>query len=745
MTAIQAGFFATWPGLTAKDVSNYLSKSEATTKGHLKQTRQNLRSTKPKSDTAHRAQVQATEPTNKVFVRIFDPSGQIYTDQTGRFPVTSSLGSKYIMILYDHDSNAILAKLLRSRTESELVRAYSILHTYLTTRGFKPKQQRLDNEAPAGLKNYMRQHQVNFQLVPPHVHRRNTAERAIGTFKDHFIAGLSSTHSDFPLHLWCRLLPQCIKTLNMMRPSRLNPKISADTLLNDIHDFNRTPMAPPGSKVIIHEKPTVRATWAPHGVDGWYLGPAPEHYCCYRVYVTKTAHERIADTVEFFHQQQAPSPATQIAKAALNLARILKDTPVPPPFEQLGTAQLEAIQQLSAILCKQANVNAPQQVTKPQTKRPKQGPPRVEPIPQPCHTMTSFDPQESIPIISPDSDSEDDDSSLCSAHSQPPKDIPPLPTADDISQHTRSKWTPPTHTAFAVIDKATGRSCENRHLISDQVTDQDPKTWERAFANKLGRLADGVGTRMPTGTGTIRFIKKEDMPRDRSATYGRIVVSIRPNKAEQCRVRLTVSGNLINYPFEVSTPTADLTTVKILFNSVVSTPGAKFISSDISNFYLNTHMPRREYMRLPIAIIPQEIIDQYDLMALVVDGYIYVEIIKGMYGLSQAGKLANEQLQDHLQTFGYSQTNTAGLWRHKHKDVVFSLVVDDFGIRYTREDDVNHLLQALETKYKITTDWSGTSYCGLTLAWDYANRAVTLSMPGYIQATLTKYQHPQPS
>jgi hypothetical protein len=109
----------------------------------------------------------------------------------------------------------------------------------------------------------MSQQNVTFQLVPPHVHRRNPAERAIGTFKDHFIAGLSTTDKRFPMHLWCQLIPQATITLNLLRASRLNPRLSANEQLNGTFDFNKTPLAPPGTKVIVHEKPQVRQSWAP--------------------------------------------------------------------------------------------------------------------------------------------------------------------------------------------------------------------------------------------------------------------------------------------------------------------------------------------------------------------------------------------------------------------------------------------------------------------------------------------------
>jgi len=206
-----------------------------------------------------------------------------------------------------------------------------------------------------------------------------------------------------------------------------------------------------------------------------------------------------------------------------------------------------------------------------------------------------------------------------------------------------------------------------------------------------------------------------------------------------------VGGDRIDYPFEVSTPTADLTTAKLLFNSVISTPGAKFMVTDIKDFYLNTTMERYEYMHLPANIIPDEIMQQYNLHQLAHNGQVHIEIRKGMYGLPQAGKLANQQLTTHLAKHGYVPTlHTPGLWQHLLKPITFSLVVDDFGIKYVNIDDAKHLLKALQEKYVITTDWQGKLYCGLTLKWDYLARTVQLSMPGYIESALNKFQHAVP-
>jgi hypothetical protein len=112
---------------------------------------------------------------------------------------------------------------MKSRSASEWVKAYDHIHQELTVKGFKPKLQTLDNEASAALNNVFTNNAVEYQLAPPHCHRRNAAERAIQTFKEQFVAGISSVDPTFPLHLWDILLPQAEITLNLLRTSRLHP------------------------------------------------------------------------------------------------------------------------------------------------------------------------------------------------------------------------------------------------------------------------------------------------------------------------------------------------------------------------------------------------------------------------------------------------------------------------------------------------------------------------------------------
>ena len=118
---------------------------------------------------------------------------------------------------------------------------------------------------------------------------------------------------------------------------------------------------------------------------------------------------------------------------------------------------------------------------------------------------------------------------------------------------------------------------------------------------------------MPQIKQTIKFIKKHEVPGGGRATYTRIAVDYQPQKSDPNRVRLTVGGDRVDYPWDVSTPTADLITTKLLLNSTISTKGAKFMTADINFFYLNTPMEHFEYMQMAYNLIPAEVIQAYGL------------------------------------------------------------------------------------------------------------------------------------
>jgi hypothetical protein len=182
-------------------------------------------------------------------------NGLISTNQTGRFPVKSSKGKSYIIALYNYDSNGILATTMKSRKALDLVAVYNELHQQLLDGGIKPVLKRLDNEISKVLIQAIKDKGNDFQLASPNDHRLNPAERAIQTFKNHLVAILHGCDKNFPVWLWCQIIPQVVITLNMLRRSRINPRLSAHTQIFGVFDYNQIPLAPIGTRTVVHGQP----------------------------------------------------------------------------------------------------------------------------------------------------------------------------------------------------------------------------------------------------------------------------------------------------------------------------------------------------------------------------------------------------------------------------------------------------------------------------------------------------------
>jgi len=207
-------------------------------------------------------------------------TGTMYTDITGAFPVCSFKSMQYIFVAYVYDLNAIIVRAMPSRTDASMVTAFTDVITTLKTGGYCPARNVTDNECSAAVEKYIRSEQINIQLIPPHNHRVNAAEQAIATFKEHFIAALATVDMQCPLQLWDEFLPQVELTLNMLRFSRQNHNRSANQEVYSSFDFNKTPLAPHGTRALIYDDPASRASWAPHATDGHHVGPASNHYQC---------------------------------------------------------------------------------------------------------------------------------------------------------------------------------------------------------------------------------------------------------------------------------------------------------------------------------------------------------------------------------------------------------------------------------------------------------------------------------
>jgi len=662
-----------------------------------------------------------------------------YSDQTGKFPVQSSRGYQYVMVLYDYDSNSILSKPLKTRQASEITNAWTKLHSRLQLNGYAPALHILDNECSEELKKTFRKHDVDFQRVPPHSHRRNAAERAIQTWKNHFCSGLATCDPKFPLTEWDLLMPQADITLNLLRASRRQPKLSAYACINGPFDFNRTPLAPPGTRVVAHITPAQRQNMAPHGVDGWYVGPSQEHYRCHKCYIPSTFGVRDCLTVDWFPQTIAFPKVTAdeyLRQTATDMLTLLQNGNAPNPIPSLtyGSRTTNAYIEIARILKRAAALPTPAPIPHP-TPQLRVLPNSQQPVSEQRVLAPASPP---IPIDSTTRPSSPPAPKKQRAKNPFAQTASPLPYANHIAALANAP------------DPTSGRQPSLRTLL------RGPKqaTWTHGLANEWGRLlAHGIGLLRPLanrikGTGTLFFITKNQVPAGRKVTYANFICNIRLQKDETHRVRMTAGGDQLDYPGDASSPTVSMLDAKIHINSTISDAhkGARHLGLDIKNYYLGTPMTYYQYIRVRPEMIPQEVWDdpRYEINT-ADDGFIYLEIRRGMYGLKEAGIIAFNQLVKKLAPAGYEPMPfTPGLWKHRTKQTTFVLCVDDFGVKYFSKADAQHLIDAIKENYELSIDWEGTLYCGLTLNWQYEKGYVDVSMPGYVERALTKFQHPAP-
>ncbi len=837
LDAIKAGNLDKLDGLTYSNAAKYCPDADETIKGHMAQQRQNVRSTKPKRLVApplpRNSEMEQTvqhNPTNQVFIYVY-PISKLYTDDTGRFPVRARSGNQYVMIAYHADGNLILQQPFQTKSDKHRIAAYNAIMTRLVTKGLTVDLQILDNEASAEYKNtIVTKWKATFQLVPPDMHRRNRAERAIRTFKDHFLSILAGVDPAYPPYLWDLLLPQAELTFNLLRQATLNPKISAWEYFNGPFDFNKTPLVPVGCRVLIHAKPATRRSWDFCAKDGFYIGPAMDSYRCFKLVKSDTKSQVISDTVEFRHAYRtipAPTVEDKITNSLQVMTSALKDAAPPTSI-----TQFQAIDNLRELFeawklispadpashnrslpgRSRAHPSPPPMDTPPELTRsrpvtspasPPHTGPRTPPVPRPVWQATPrrlefttlTPPRVALNDVQPPRVEPMD--------VQPPRGVVlPRVVASPIANRTRSHTGPlalftecrPYHEqvtyfiptakanrphpmeelgfaglvesmhlnpsekmgfanlceALAVLDPATGNLLEHRQLRKDP---RYKATWDKSFANELGRLCQGIGrgsapaSQRIAGTDTFRIIAYLDIPehKRKEICHTKVVCEYRPTKSDPNRTRITIGGNRICYPGDVGTNTASLELVKLLLNSVLSRKGARFSTIDLNNFYLDTPMPDKEYVRIKLSDILEEFVTEYNLAGKDRDGWIYFEIGRGCYGLPQAGILANNLLRSRLVAEGfYEALTTPGLWKHKWRPIQFCLIVDDFGVEYVGIEHFNHLLNLLKKYHGVQVNMAGDKLAGIDIKWDYANKRCRISMPGYIENLLRKFKHPIP-
>ncbi|KAL7524050.1 hypothetical protein ACHAXR_001126, partial [Thalassiosira sp. AJA248-18] len=331
--------------------------------GHMDQRKVGIRSTKSTTDPDSMEPVPQTplnDKTHHVYMSIAEVEGRLYSDQTGRFPITSNRGNCYVIIFYAADGNYIKSYPIKSRHRSQLLKAYDEVYAYLRVRGYRPQLHKLDNETSHDVEVFIAEQQAKVQYTPADMHRTNLAERAIRTWKNHFAATRAGTPTSFKMSNWCKMTEQCDITLNMLRPCTTNPLLSAFEAMEGMYSFDATPMAPVGTEMLMHLKPIRRGTWDYHAIKAWYFAPALKHYRVVKG-VLESGATRLTDTWKFKHHAlpiPTISPTDRIVQATQNLAATIQGANPAQPDE------LAAIEHLRALI---SNSSVPEPTVSPTT------------------------------------------------------------------------------------------------------------------------------------------------------------------------------------------------------------------------------------------------------------------------------------------------------------------------------------------------------------------------------------------
>jgi hypothetical protein len=382
--ALLKGWLSNFPRLTAKMLYQNWPNSLATAQGHLQLKRQGIRSTQPKP---HERTLLKPEPTDTDFhtetdnvnddvvqIKCFSRIDAMHADASGRYPVPSYDKHEYQMIFVY--KNYVHVELMVDRSSTSYVSAFSAAIEFFKSASHPIRNIVMDNETSEPLKQFIGTLDILCQRVPAGDKRSNKAERAIQSWRHHYLSTLGTVSEHFPHQCWHKLVQQIELTLSMLRPYADNTDISSyEGLFGKKYDFDAHPISIAGCAAYVFEPPKLRQTWSTHGVSGFYLGPALDSYRAYRCWITPTSAERTSNTIQLFPENfvlPGASKEEMVIKALNNLTEAVQLRNEP----HLDLAVDAALQLVHAINLEQympRQPNEPDGVQPTQNPHPQQG------------------------------------------------------------------------------------------------------------------------------------------------------------------------------------------------------------------------------------------------------------------------------------------------------------------------------------------------------------------------------------
>ena len=304
------------PHLTLKMAIKNNPNSQAEALGHMDLTRKNINSTKKRIRQISKEKIEDIEEEHdeyeddQMLTKVYDLNNKndieilstYHADATGKFPIVSAEGNSYILVAVFR--GYIKLEFLKNKTAQEHTAAHDAILKFFTTKGFIIQRIRIDNETSQELENNLRNKNIQIEYVEPGNHRQLKAERAIRDAKNHLIAMLCTTDTKFPLKLWDKLQVMFEITINTLRSSKINKNISAyEEIHGQAYNFRSNPIYPAGTLVLVHNKPHLRESFAPHASPGYYLHPKINGYRQHVVYMIDTEGQRTSASIKSFSKK----------------------------------------------------------------------------------------------------------------------------------------------------------------------------------------------------------------------------------------------------------------------------------------------------------------------------------------------------------------------------------------------------------------------------------------------------------
>ena len=602
--------------------------------------------------------------------------------------------------MYHQDSNYIHAAALTDYSAATYLAAYNQgLEIYRAARpdlSFIPTYEIADNAMTQTYIKTLEKKGIEVQLVPPNNHRANNAERCVQTFKNHLISVLATCDPSFPESAVKHLLPLILLTLNLLRKSHIS-NLSAYEEMHGHFDSNRYKIHPPGTRMITLDAPESRLSFAPHGVEGFYVGPAMSHYRCHNIYCPATNSIRRSDSVAWIPFERIipkyPTLPPGLFESYANPSNPTSHLPPAPIIESEGVDEEEL-----------------QNIT-----------PYVDPIIE-------------TEGVQPNSEGAE----TCD---EPFIEMPATPTA--IAD------TPFISSPMPHLPEFQANYLHYMQAIKGPEINQ----WRKSMHHEVVRLIDTTKTARYRPDLTIHNIPEGSRFADANPIIVKKANKVDPTVTDY-RTRLTWherkrkahGTSLPTPPRETTSSTIDTLAVKILLNSIISDPNAIFSTLDLNDFYLHTALGdgKKGYLRLKHNWLPAETRQLIGTTHLPDDADIILEVDNVVYGMDDAGRKAQIDLVNHLALHGYHMhRHTPGLFYHETRTSIhFSTWVDDFAIKSDpATDDLEHLINVIAMKYPYTFHLHATKYLGIDIdlhrdPTNHANDKITLAMKGYVKGGL---------